>query len=98
MILSTNTFLKIEIDEEMIEKLITEHIQEKLEEVSNQKIFWTMTDLEYLTGCSEGYIKDKFFFDTRFEKIRRKVGRKWLFPAEETKEFLLEWLKEQPSE
>lgn len=96
--MSTNTFLKIEIDEEMIERLITEHVQEKLEEVSNQKIFWTMADLEYVTGCSEGYIKDKFFYDKRFAKIRRKVGRKWLFPADETKEFLLEWLKEQPNE
>ena len=96
--MSTTTFLKVEVDEEMIEKLIISHVREKLEQISNQKIFWTMSDLEYLTSCSEGYIKDKFFYDSRFAMIRRKVGRKWLFPAEETEFFLLEWLKEQPNE
>ena len=93
-----NSIVSIEIDNEMIEKIVTERIEQRLKELDNQKVFWTMVDLEYLTGCSEGYIKDKFFYDKRFERIRRKVGRKWLFPADETKEFLLEWLKEQPNE
>lgn len=88
----------IDIDEETIEQMIIGHVKKKLGELSTQKVFLTMQDLEYITGCSEGYIKDKFFYDTRFENIRRKVGRKWLFPAEETKQFLLKWLKEQPNE
>lgn len=89
---------KVEIDNEVIEEIVKNYVYKKLEEFSNQKVFWTMTDLEYLTGCSEGYIKDRFFYDDRFAMIRRKVGRKWLFPAEETEKFLLEWLKEQPNE
>lgn len=86
------------IDEEMIEKIIIEQAQSKIEELDSERVFWTMKDLEYVTGCSEGYIRDKFFYDDRFKEIRRKSGRKWLFPAKKTKEFLLEWLNEQPNE
>lgn len=39
-----------------------------------------------------------FFDDSRFKHIRRRVGRKWVFPVEETNEFLKEWIKEQPNE
>lgn len=80
-----NQIVKVEIDNEIIEVIVKSYVYKKIEEFSNQKFFWTMTDLEYLTGCSEGYIKDKFFYDERFSRIRRKVGRKWLFPADETK-------------
>lgn len=93
-----NSIVSFEVNNELIEKLVTEQINHRLKELDSRKVFWTMSDLEYITGCSEGYIKDKFFYDKRFARIRRKVGRKWLFPADETEEFLLEWLKEQPNE
>lgn len=62
------------------------------------KIFWTWHDLCEVTGMSRSFIENQFFFDDRFIKIRRKVGRKWLFPVDETKEFLDLWIKEQANE
>lgn len=56
-----NQIVKVEIDNEIIEVIVKSYVYKKIEEFSNQKVFWTMTDLEYLTGCSKGYIKDNFF-------------------------------------
>lgn len=96
--LMKDSLISVSLNDKAIEEIISKNIQDKLEEMENQKVFYTMQDLEFITGCSEGYIKDKFFYDSRFAAIRRKVGRKWLFPTDETKQFLLQWLKEQPNE
>lgn len=37
--MSTTTFLKVEVDEEMIEKLIISHVREKLEQIPIKKFF-----------------------------------------------------------
>ncbi|KFN91820.1 hypothetical protein TMUPMC115_0905 [Tetragenococcus muriaticus PMC-11-5] len=39
-----------------------------------------------------------FFRDPRFRQIRKKVGRKWIFPVQETHTFLKQWILEQPNE
>lgn len=90
--------LSIEIDHELVERIIVDQIKQKMKDLDSQKIFLTMEDLEHITGCSKGFIRDKILYDKRFARIRRKVGRKWLFPADETKNFLIEWIKEQPSD
>lgn len=91
-------FLSIEINNETIHEIVMEKIQEKIAEIDNEKLFYTLDDLQAITGFSKGHIMNTFFHDTRFTKIRRKIGRKWLFPVKETRTFLLEWIQEQPNE
>lgn len=91
-------FVSIEIDDQVVENIVLEKIQEKLSDINNVKLFYTLDDLQEITGFSKGHIMNTFFHDNRFAQIRRKVGRKWLFPVVETRTFLLEWIKEQPND
>lgn len=88
--------ISIDVDDATVRQLIVEHIQEHLKTVENDPLFYTLDDLQRMTGMSKGFIDKTFFHDSRFEQIRRKVGRKWLFPVKETRAFLQEWIKEQP--
>lgn len=90
------TLISLEINNIAIEDLAKEEIKKKIHETPN-KLFYDMQDLEHLTSFSKGHIMNTFFYDSRFESIRKKVGAKHVFPAKETKEFLLEWIKEQPT-
>ncbi|WP_225742923.1 hypothetical protein [Marinilactibacillus sp. Marseille-P9653] len=96
MSIEEKPFLQIKIDDRIIENHVKDQIQKKLEAIGTEKVFYTFNDLQQITGMSKGFIDKTFFHDSRFEKIRRKIGRKWLFPVKETQSFLLEWIKEQP--
>lgn len=86
--------IKAIVDEEAMRSIIHERIQALVKEVDGQRVFWDFKQLAYATSMSVNYIKEQFFFDPRFPKY--KVGGKWMFPAKETREFLITWLKEQP--
>lgn len=86
--------LTVQIDEQEVQRLIREKLEEKLKEMDNEKVFWDSRELQRRTCLSWNTILEKFFYDPRMPKY--KVGGKWLFPAQETKEFLLNWLREQP--
>ena len=86
--------LNIEIDENEVRELYLERLEEKIKEIDNELVFWDTNELKRRTCLSWNTIQDKFFYDPRFPKF--KVGQKWMFPAEETKKFLLQWLREQP--
>lgn len=86
--------LNIEIDENEVRDLYLEKLEKKIREVDAEKVFWDTNELKRRTCLSWNTIQDKFFYDPRFPKF--KVGGKWLFPAQETKDFLLQWLREQP--
>ena len=86
--------LTVQIDEQEVRKLLDEKIEQKIKEVDAELVFWDSKELMRRTCLSWNTILDKFFYDPRFPKF--KVGGKWLFPAQETKEFLLNWLREQP--
>lgn len=86
--------LNIEIDENEVRELYLEKLEEKIREVDTEMVFWDTNELKRRTCMSWNTILDKFFYDPRFPKF--KVGGKWMFPAQETKEFLLQWLREQP--
>lgn len=86
--------LNIEIDENEVRELYLKRLEEKIKEIDNELVFWDTNELKRRTCLSWNTIQDKFFYDPRFPKF--KVGQKWLFPAEETKKFLLQWLREQP--
>ncbi|MFS0767080.1 hypothetical protein [Peribacillus phoenicis] len=88
--------ITVKVDEKMAEKLLLEELKKLLNQMEGGRLtFWDMKELCRQTCMSENNIKEKFFYDERFPK--RKVGGKWLFPAKECEEFLLMWIKEQPS-
>ncbi|KKE77828.1 hypothetical protein NSA56_18370 [Oceanobacillus caeni] len=91
-------FIEVKIDDEVLEQQIFKHIEEKMIDIGHDKIFYSLDDLTHITSFSKGHIMNTFFDDSRFKHIRRRVGRKWVFPVEETNEFLKEWIKEQPNE
>ena len=86
--------LNIEIDENEVRELYLKRLEEKIKEIDNELVFWDSKELMRRTCMSWNTIQDKVFFDPNFPKY--KVGGKWLFPAKETKEFLLTWISEQP--
>ena len=88
-----NPLLKITFDEDRAEAIFREEIRKSINEKELSQVFWDMQDLERQTSMSRNFILDTFFYDDRFKKF--KIGRKWLFPAKETEDFLLTWLKEQ---
>ena len=85
--------IDIEIDEQYIKETFYKELEKRLEALEAQAVFWDMKDLRENTRMSVNTIKDTFFYDERFPKF--KVGQKWYFPAKETEDFLLKWLKEQ---
>lgn len=87
-------FLNIEIDESEIKKLCIAKISEMVESTDVDLVFWDTAELKRRTCLSWNTIQDHFFFDPRFPK--RKIGTKWMYPARETREFLVLWLSEQP--
>lgn len=85
--------LSVQVDEQEIERCFREELKKRLDEIQQRCTFWDMKELCRQTNMSEPFIKEKFFFDPRFPKY--KIGNKWYFPAKETEEFLLQWLREQ---
>ncbi len=92
------SFVKIQIDDDALGQQILKQVDEKMEEIGTDKLFYSLDDLMQITSFSKGHIMNTFFNDPRFKRIRRKVGRKWIFPVMETNEFLKEWASEQPHE
>lgn len=86
--------ISIHVDKSKVEQIYYEELKKRLDHLENQQVFWDMKTLCKVTCMSENFIKDQFFYDSRFPKFR--VGKKWLFPAKETEDFLLMWLKKHP--
>jgi len=85
--------LEVKLDQNYIEETFKRELRKRLDQIQSETLFWDMKDLQKNTRMSVNTIKDTFFYDPRFPKY--KVGQKWYFPAEETKKFLLSWIKEQ---
>ncbi|MGG3452326.1 group-specific protein [Domibacillus aminovorans] len=85
--------LSVEIDQSVVERQFQTELKKRLKELERRCFLWDMKELCRQTNMSESFIKDQFFYDERFPKI--KVGRKWVIPAEAAEEFLLQWLAEQ---
>ncbi|GIO22517.1 hypothetical protein [Oceanobacillus sp. J11TS1] len=90
--------VSIQIDDDEIERQILKQIEIKMKDIGNKKLFYSLDDLMQITSFSKGHIMNTFFHDKRFKHIRRRVGRKWVFPVADTDEFLKAWIKEQPHE
>ena len=85
--------LSVQIDEEAVHKIYLEKLEEKLKDFDAELVFWDSKELCRRTCMSWNFIQEQFFFDPRFPK--KKVKSKWLFPARETREFLIKWLSEK---
>lgn len=85
--------LTVQIDEETARKIYLEKLEEKLKDFDAELVFWDSKELCRRTCMSWNFIQEQFFFDPRFPK--KKVKSKWLFPARETREFLIKWLNEK---
>jgi len=85
--------VEIKLDEENIKDTFQRELAKRLDELQSQTVFWDMKDLQENTRMSVNTIKDHFFYNEDFPKF--KVGQKWYFPAEETKKYLVRWLKNQ---
>lgn len=87
--------IEVKLDQQEIEDKFTEELRKRLNELESRTVYWDMKELCRQTCMSEPVIREQFFYDERFPKF--KVGRRWLFPARETEEFLRMWIKEQPT-
>ncbi|WP_085523884.1 group-specific protein [Tuberibacillus sp. Marseille-P3662] len=85
--------LDIQIDEQEARDLYLEKVEEKVKQIEADLVFWDTAELKRRTCMSWGTIQDQFFFDERFPKF--KVGQKWYFPAQEAKDFLIQWIHEK---
>lgn len=85
--------IKIQIDNNVVQELLQEAIEEKINQHSNELLFWDSNELKRRTCMSWNSIQSNFFHDSNFPKA--KIGGKWYYPAKETEEFLLKWLKER---
>jgi phage pi2 protein 07 len=87
--------LSLQLDEKALEEVFLQELKKRLDQIEKGFLFWDMKELCRQTKMSENNIKEKFFYDERFPKY--KVGGKWIFPAAECEKFLLEWIREQPT-
>lgn len=87
--------IEVQIDETEVREMVKQKIAELLKEVDAEYVFWDTAELKRRTCLSWNTIQSQFFYDPRFPKY--KVGSKWLFPARETRAFLEQWLREQPT-
>ncbi|OLN21429.1 group-specific protein [Domibacillus antri] len=85
--------LSVQIDEAVVEKQFREEVQKRMEQLDRSRLLWDMKELCRQTSMSESFIKEQFFYDKRFPKV--KVGRKWVIPAKAAEEFIIQWLSEQ---
>jgi hypothetical protein len=85
--------LTVQVDESAVREEIRRQVAEKLREADTDLVFWDAKELMRRTCMSWNFIQQQFFFDPRFPKF--KIGSKWYFPARETREFLLDWIREQ---
>lgn len=85
--------INVQVDEKEVQRILQKEVKEKVNASDFELVFWDSNELLRRTCLSWNTIQERFFHDPRFPK--HKVGGKWLFPAEKTKAFLLEWLEEQ---
>jgi hypothetical protein len=85
--------LNVQINEEEVRQIYLDKLEERMKEFDGELVFWDSKELCRRTCMSWNFIQEQFFFDPRFPKT--KVKSKWLFPAIETKDFLVKWLREQ---
>ena len=99
MAVDDKSFIQIKVENSIIEEHEKDEINKKIKTMDTEKVFYTLDDLEKITGFSKGHILNTFFWSEDFKPFRHKVGRKWVIsPPHKVREFLLEWIKQFPHE
>lgn len=88
--------IKLQIDEVELRQMVQVAVQEKINTLNQELVFWDTRELKRRTCMSWNTIQEHFFHDPQFPKV--KLGGKWFYPAKETEQFLLIWLKEKQKE
>jgi hypothetical protein len=87
------SLLGIHINDEEARKLYLQKIEEHVKKYDAELTLWDSKELCRQTCMSWSTIQREFLYDKRFPKY--KVGNKWRFPAKESKQFILTWIREQ---
>lgn len=88
----------IEVNLDSLDKTMKQLLEDKIGQIDTSKIFYSLNDVLKITGFSKGYFEKYILYDRRFIEARKKVGRKWIFHVNKTRDFLLMWLEEQVSQ
>lgn len=83
--------ISINVDSDKLIQIFQSELRNKLTEIEHTLTFWDTKELKRRTCMSWGTIQGTFFHDEEFPKA--KVGGKWYFPARETDEYLVKWLR-----
>ncbi|BCB03524.1 group-specific protein [Bacillus sp. KH172YL63] len=83
--------INVVVNETEVKELYLEELKKAIKEAEKQTIFWDMKELVRQTKMSRDTIFRQFFYEPGFPKY--KVGQKWMFPEEKTKEYLLDWIE-----
>ncbi|WP_034763679.1 group-specific protein [Rossellomorea vietnamensis] len=84
--------INIDINEEAARELYLQKLEERIKEVDVELVYWDSRELKRRTCLSWNTIQKEFFYHPDFPKY--KIGHKWMFPAQDTKKFLLQYLRE----
>lgn len=87
--------IELKIDEQQVLDIARDEIRVALRKIETEFVFWDLKTLCQKTCMSKSFVLETFFFLPDFPK--HKVGAKWLIPAKEASQFLLQWLKKQPT-
>ncbi|WP_419893619.1 DUF771 domain-containing protein [Oceanobacillus kimchii] len=85
--------IEVKLDENEVRRMYTQKLEDHLKQLDNEMLFWDTKELEKRTNMCMNTIKSEFFYDPEFPK--HKIGNKWYYPAEKTKQFLLSWIERQ---
>ncbi|WP_035322672.1 group-specific protein [Peribacillus kribbensis] len=90
--MTQNKVLEIKVNEAELKKVYLEEIKENLKKLNTELVLWDTKELEKRTCMCMNTIQKEFFYHPDFPK--RKVGNKWYYPAEKTRDFILNWIEE----
>jgi hypothetical protein len=82
--------IEVKLDEKEVRRLYLEKLEDHIKKIDTEMLFWDTNELVKRTCMSLSTIQREFFYEPEFPK--RKVGGKWYFPVQQTKDFLLKWL------
>ena len=81
------------INEDLMREMMQQAVQEQAEKIAQEKIFWTVKELEEYANLCIDTMKKEFFYDPDFPKS--KIGATWRFPATKVTAYLDTWSQEQ---
>lgn len=77
-----------ELDEERLEEIYREEVRMHLQQLEQERIYWTLKDLQHETGLSMPYIREHILFDPSFPAWRE--GKMWRILAGDARIYLKE--------